>query len=206
MEWWRGAQRRATRGRFGLHCVSSRKLRRMDSMEVNKGVAAVLVAGIAFFVTGTIGDMLVRSHRPHEPAFKIEIAAPATAPAAAPAALNPIGPLLASADAAAGETIAKRQCASCHTFTEGGKNSVGPNLYGIVGGPRAEGHAGFGYSAPLKAKVGSWTYEELNAWLNKPAAFAPGTRMAFAGLNSEKQRADLIAYLRSLSHNPVPLP
>jgi len=58
----------------------------------------------------------------------------------------------------------------------------------------------------LKAKVGSWTYEELNAWLNKPAAFAPGTRMAFAGLNSEKQRADLIAYLRSLSHNPVPLP
>jgi len=178
----------------------------MDSMEVNKGVAAVLIAGIAFFISGTIGDLLVRYHRPHEPAFKIEIAAAAPAPGAAPVVLNPIGPLLASADAAAGETIAKRQCASCHTFTDGGKNSVGPNLYGIVGEPRAEGHAGFGYSASLKAKVGKWTYEELNAWLNKPATFAPGTRMAFAGLNSEKQRADVIAYLRTLAASPVPLP
>ena len=178
----------------------------MDSMELNKGVAAVLVAGIAFFVTGWIGDILVRSHRPHEPAIKIEVAAPAAGPAAAPAVLNPIGPLLSAADPVAGEGIAKRQCASCHTFTEGGKNGVGPNLYNVVGQPRAEGHEGFSYSAGLKGKVGNWSYEDLNAWLNKPAAFSPGTRMAFAGVSSEKQRADLIAYLRTLSKSPAPLP
>ncbi len=179
----------------------------MDSMEVNKGVAAVLVAGIAFFVTGTIGDKLVRSHAPHEPAIKIEVTAAAPTEAApAPAALTPIGPLLASADAAAGESIVKKQCASCHTFTEGGKNMVGPNLYNVVGQPRAEGKGGFSFSPALKAKGGNWTYEDLNAWLHKPSAFVPGTRMAFAGINSDKQRADVIAYLRTLSANPVPLP
>lgn len=179
----------------------------MDSMELNKGVAAVLVAGIAFFITGTIGDMLVRSHRPHEPAIKIEVAAAAPAAgAAAPAALNPIGPMLASADAAAGEGIAKRQCASCHTFTEGGKNGVGPNLYGVVGEERGADRGGFAFSDAMKKKAGKWSYEDLNAWLHKPAAFVPGTRMAFAGINSDKQRADVIAYLRSLSKNPVPLP
>lgn len=178
----------------------------MDSMELNKGVAAVLVAGIAFFVTGTIGDILVKSHRPHEPAFKIEVAAPMPAPGSAPVALNPIGPLLAAADVAAGEGIAKRQCASCHTFTDGGKNGVGPNIYNTIGEPRGEGRAGFNFSAALKGKTGAWGYEDLNAWLHKPAAYAPGTRMAFAGINSEKQRADLIAYLRTLSKSPVPLP
>lgn len=178
----------------------------MDSMEVNKGVAAVLVAGIAFFITGTIGDILVKAHRPREPAFKIEIAAPAAAPGAAPVVLNPISPLLASADVAAGETIAKRQCVSCHTFTEGGKNGVGPNIYNTLGQPRAEGRAGFNFSAAVKGKPGAWGYEDLNAWLAKPASFAPGTRMAFAGINSEKQRADVIAYLRTLSASPVPLP
>ena len=178
----------------------------MDCIEVNKGVAAVLVVGIAFFVTGTIGDILVKSHRPHEPAFKIEIAAPMAAPGAAPAVLNPIGPLLASADVAVGETIAKRQCASCHTFVDGGKNGVGPNIYNTIGQPRAEGRADFNFSAAIKGKAGTWGYEDLNAWLAKPTTFAPGTRMAFAGLNSEKQRADVIAYLRTLSASPVPLP
>ncbi|MSP05358.1 MAG: cytochrome c family protein [Acetobacteraceae bacterium] len=179
----------------------------MDSMEVNKGVAAILVAGIAFFVTGTIGDMLVKAHKPREPAIKIEIAAPAGtgAPAAAPAAPTPIGPLMASADATAGETIAKRQCLSCHTFTEGGKNGVGPNLYNVLGSAHAAA-GGFNFSNALKGKPGNWTFEEMNAWLQKPTAFVPGTRMAFAGINSEKQRADVLAYLRSLSKNPVPLP
>lgn len=177
----------------------------MDSMEVNKGVAALLVAGIVFFVTGTIGDMLVRSHRPKEPAIKIEIAAPAASPSAVPVPLAPIAPLMASADAANGETLAKRQCASCHTFTEGGKNGVGPNLYNVVGRAHA-GTDGFNFSNALKGKPGNWTFEDMNAWLQKPVAFAPGTRMAFAGLNSEKQRADVLAYLRSLSKNPVPLP
>jgi len=178
----------------------------MDSMEVNKGVAAILVAGIAFFVTGMVADGLVSSHKPQEPAIKVEVAAAAPAAgAAAPAALTPIGPLLASADAANGANLAKRQCGSCHTFDEGGKNGLGPNLYSVLGRERGS-EAGFNYSSALKGKTGAWTYEDLNAWLHKPSSFISGSRMAFAGINSDKQRADVIAYLRSLSKNPQPLP
>ena len=105
-----------------------------------------------------------------------------------------------------GRAVANRICAACHSFNEGGRNAVGPNLYGVVGGPHAH-REDFNYSAGMKGLHDkTWDYEALNAFLNKPAAAVPGTRMAFAGLNQAKQRADVIAYLRSLSANPVPLP
>ena len=179
----------------------------MDSMEINKGMAAVLVAGIVFFLTGLIGVHLVTEERPAKVAIAIQ-GAPAAEPAAAaakPEELPPIAPLLAKADVATGESTVKKLCSSCHTFTEGGKAGVGPNLYGVVGGPHAH-MEGFNYSAGMKAKTGNWTFDELNAWLKKPSAYVQGTRMAFAGINNDQQRADVIAYLRSLSANPVPLP
>jgi cytochrome c len=178
----------------------------MDSMEVNKGIAAILVAGILFFLTGLIGDALVRERLPEKTVLNIAAAPAASgAGAAQPAALPPIAPLLASADPAAGEAIAKKVCVACHTFTKGGKSGVGPNLYGVVGAPH--GHMeGFNYTAGLKAKQGPWTYEELNEWLRKPNSYVPGTRMAFAGINSDKQRADIIDWLRTLSDNHEPLP
>jgi cytochrome c len=130
---------------------------------------------------------------------------PAGAAPAQEAKPQPIGPLLASADPAAGDALTKKLCAACHTFNEGGKAGVGPNLFGVVGAPH--GHMeGFAYSSALKGKQGPWNYDELNEWLTKPSAYAPGTKMTFAGLSSEKQRADVIAYLRTLSHNPEPLP
>ncbi len=179
----------------------------MDSLAVNKACAAVLVAGIAFMLSSLIADGLVHPTKLAKSAIEIAgVAAPAVAPAgggnAGPA---PIAPLLASADPAAGESYAKKVCAACHSFNDGGKAAVGPNLYGVVGGPHAH-MAGFNYSDAIKAKTGPWTYDELNEWLYKPAAYAPGTRMAFAGIPNDKTRADVIDYLHTLSPSPVPLP
>ena len=173
----------------------------MANMEVNKAFAAVLTAGIAFMVTGLVGQQLVHVERPHESAIQIgEVAAAQStqAPAAETPALEPITPLLANASVQNGEVLAKRLCASCHSFNEGGKNGVGPNLHGVIGSPH--GHAeGFSYSAALKGKSEPWGYENMNAWLLKPGAYAAGTRMAFAGIGNTSQRADVIAYLKSIS-------
>jgi cytochrome c len=179
----------------------------MDSMEVNKGIAAALVVGIVFFLTGLIGDKLVTETVPSKPALEIKgAAAPASAEAAKPAPLAPISPLLASADPAAGEAYTKKVCTVCHTFNEGGRPLVGPNLYGVVAAPH-DHEEGFAYSPALeKLKGQPWTYEALNEWLFNPSKVAPGTRMTFAGIPSAKDRANVIAYLRTLSKTPAALP
>ena len=105
----------------------------------------------------------------------------------------------------AGGAVVAPGASSIEANAEGGKAGVGPNLYGVVGHDRAS-IAGFAYSNGLKAKAGAWTFEDLNIWLKKPTVFAAGTKMAFAGINSDKQRADVIAYLRGLSKSPVALP
>lgn len=113
-----------------------------------------------------------------------------------------LGFLLASADPAAGETVMRRQCATCHTADEGGANGTGPNLHGIVGRPVAAAGTGFAYSGALSGIGGNWTYEQLNDWLTNPGSFARGTSMAYAGLRSPRRDADrvnLIAYLASVT-------
>ncbi len=134
-------------------------------------------------------------------------AAVAAAPAPAvpvAAAAGDIGPRLAAANAAAGLTLRVR-CQTCHTFDNGGANRVGPNLWNVVG--RDKGNvAGFMYSEAMKVAPGNWTYAELDAFLTAPAKHTPGTRMAFAGIASATDRANLIGHLRSLSTSPLPLP
>jgi cytochrome c len=176
-------------------------------MEVNKGIAAVLVGGIIFFITGMLGDILVRQTPLEKSALAIAAAPAASAGTpAAPAGPGDITALLATADVKAGEQFTHRVCIACHTFDKGGKNGVGPNLYGVVGGPH-DHEASFNYSPAMEKYKGQpWTFDALNHWLYKPSAYAPGTRMSFAGITSDKQRADVIGYLRTLSDNPVPLP
>lgn len=178
----------------------------MHSLEGNKIVAAVLTAGITFAVAGVIGRLVVHPTTPHEPAIAMggEAVQQAAAPAAAPA-LEPITPLLANANVQNGQTLVQRQCSSCHTFNEGGPNRVGPNLYGIVGNKHAHAE-GFNYSGAIRGMESKpWTYEDLNAWIANPRNYAPGNRMSFAGLSNAQQRADVIAYLRSISPNaPAP--
>ncbi|MCS6890306.1 MAG: cytochrome c family protein [Rhodovarius sp.] len=183
----------------------------MANLELNKLFAAPLVAGVVFMGAGFIGELIVHPKTPKQPAIALgsaptqQAAAPAAQPAAA-RAVEPISPLLASANLENGRALAQRLCASCHTFNEGGRNGVGPNLWNIVN----KGHAqvpGFNYSPANRALADKpWDYEALNAFLAAPAQAMPGTRMAFAGIPNAQQRADVILYLRSLSPNPAPLP
>jgi cytochrome c len=179
------------------------------SLEFNKAAAAVLTAGITFMIAGVVADGLVSPKRLHHAAIatgSAPAAAPAAAAPAAAPALEPIGPLLAAASADSGRQIAQRACASCHNFVQGGPNGVGPNLYGVLNAPHAR-QPGFNYSAANRALSDKlWDYEALNAFIAKPATAMPGTRMAFAGLANNAQRADVIAFLRSLAPSPAPLP
>jgi len=173
---------------------------------MNKIFAAILTAGVTFGMAGVVGRLIVHPTTPKEAA--IQIGEPAAAPvAAAPAApaLEPITPLLAAANVQNGQQLAQRQCASCHSFNEGGRSGVGPNLYGIIGAKHAHA-AGFNYSAAIRAMADKpWTYEEMNAWIANPRGYAPGNKMTYAGMASVPNRADLIAYLRSISPNaPAP--
>ncbi len=180
----------------------------VHSLEGNKLVAAVLTAGVTLGLCGVVASLLVRPHVPHEAHIAIAGAeGGATHAAAAPAApaIEPIGPLLANADVAKGQQLVRRLCASCHTFNEGGRAGVGPNLFGVVGGPHAH-MEGFNYSPALRGMHDKpWSYEELNHWIASPRTYAPGNRMSFGGISNVQQRADVIAYLRSISPNaPAP--
>lgn len=167
------------------------------------------------------GELLYHPKEIEEPAYPLleteEMAATesgAEAPAAETPAAEPeatpagggedIEALLASADQDAGAKVSKK-CAACHSFDKGGPNKVGPNLWDVVGRTVAS-HDGFSYSGALTDVGGDWSYDKLNTFLTKPKDFAPGTKMSFAGLKSAEDRANIIAFLRSLSDDPKPLP
>lgn len=177
-----------------------------NSLEMNKIFAAILTAGVTFGAAGLIGRLIVHPTPLKESAIQIgePVQVQAVAAIAAPA-LEPITPLLAAANVQAGQQLAQRQCASCHSLNEGGRNGVGPNLYGIIGAKHAHA-AGFNYSAAIRAMADKpWTYEDMNAWIANPRGYAPGNKMTYAGMASLQNRADLIAYLRSISPNaPAP--
>jgi cytochrome c len=192
----------------------------MDKFTVNKIAGATLAALLALFGLNTLVDMTYprgRSLDGHgKPAAELQIArdwqagaplqvpsAPA-APVAAPEPEKPIAALLAAAKPEDGKAIAKK-CAACHSFEKGGKANVGPDLYGVLGRPIGS-FPGFGYSPAIKGHGGEWTFDLLNCYLKSPAACIPNNKMGFPGLPNAEERAAVIAYLRTLSDNPVPLP
>ncbi len=172
----------------------------------NTIAGCVLASALFAMVVGKVSNALVHPHKLEKPALAVADTAPAAtaAPAAAPD-IPPIGPLLAGANVEAGKTLFQRQCFTCHTIDKGGANKVGPNLWNIVGRKKAS-HEGFSYSSALQAKGGDWTYEDIDHMIFKPTAYVRGTKMAFAGLPKEPDRANIIAYLRTMADTPQPLP
>ena len=177
----------------------------MDSMEKNKIFAAVLCAGIVAMLAGFVAKELVHAKPLDKDAVAIEsMEGAAPAGAAAVAMPDPIMDLIATADIAKGEKLHKA-CAACHSFNQGGPDKVGPNLYGVVGRPMAS-EKGFAYSSGLSGFGGAWEYEDLNFFLWKPKTYISGTKMNFAGLKKAKDRAAIIAWLRTQGSSSFPLP
>ena len=178
----------------------------MDGFEMNKVLGAILGTLLFTLSLSIFSGALFTPKKPEKPGY--DIAVTETGPGTAAAATQPDEPiekLLASANVEKGATVAKK-CLACHDFAKGGPNKVGPNLWGVL--DRDKGAvSGFAYSSSFKQKMsGRWTIDDLNKYLLNPKAMVPGTSMAFIGLNKGNERADVLAYLNSLSDSPKPLP
>jgi len=176
----------------------------MNSFEVNKVLGAVLGALLFAAGSGFVAELIYHPKPAGKAGYDLPEPEPQTAAAAPEAKVEPIAVRLASANVEKGEGGTKA-CRACHNFEKGGPNKVGPDLYGVVERPKG-GHAGFEYSAALKGKGGTWTYDDLDAFLTSPKGYAPGTKMAYAGITSPQERANVIAYLRTNADTPKPLP
>ena len=179
----------------------------MDNLKTNKILAGFLLAGLLAMGGGKIAEILVPDHELDENAYPVEIkqvadSGQATTPVNQ--GPEPILALLASADIEAGIKVAKK-CTACHEFDADGKNKTGPMLWNIVNAGKGM-KDGFKYSDALVGMGGAWDYDALNAFLYKPKAYIKGTKMNFVGLKKPSDRANMIAYLRSLADTPVVLP
>ncbi len=180
----------------------------MDSFQFNKIIGALLGTVFVVFSITLVADALFAAHSPENPGYIIEAAEGGGEGGEAPEVEEvSIATLLQDADPAAGEA-SFRKCQACHTAEQGGANKVGPNLWDIVNRPIAS-HEGFSYSSAMQefaTSEGEWDYEHLNGFLLNPRGYVSGTAMAFAGLKKDDERANVIAYLRTLSDSPAPLP
>ena len=181
----------------------------MDSFEINKIVAAVLMVALLVIGIGKLSDVIFHVEKPETPGYAVEVEAVTTVSASSSSTeveKIDIAALMAMGDIATGEKVFKK-CAACHSIVKGGKNNIGPALYNVVG--RKMGSiSDYKYSKALIAygEEKEWTFEELNGFLTKPSKWIKNGKMAFAGLRKESDRASVIKYLNENSDSPLPLP
>ena len=179
----------------------------MDSFEINKIVAAILLVALLIIGLSKVSNVIFFVEKPKVPGYSIEVeqvSSDVLTASEAKEEIVDIVALMALGDVASGEKIFKK-CAACHSIVKGGKNRIGPALYNVVGREVAA-ISDYKYSKALDAYEKSWSFEELNGYLIKPAKWIKGTKMAFAGLRKEKDRASVIKYLNQNSDSPLPLP
>ncbi len=179
----------------------------MDSFELNKIIAAVLMVALLVIGIGKLSNIIFHVEKPKTPGYAVEVQQAKTVSSSAETAVVEkidIAALMAMGDIAAGEKVFKK-CAACHSIIKGGKNNIGPALWNVVG-RKTGAVTDYKYSKALASFNKEWTFEELNGYLIKPAKWIKGTKMAFAGLRKEKDRASVIKYLNQNSDSPVPLP
>lgn len=179
----------------------------MKDLESNKVMAAILVASLVALFVGKVANFLYHPVDSGKRGFSVAVADQNSTNEVVEAKVEEqidIALLMASASVDAGKK-GFRKCAACHTIEKGGKNKVGPALYNTLGMPFAS-HADYNYSKALKEKGGNWGYEEMFTFLKKPKKYIPGTKMSFAGIRKPEDIADLVAYLRVNTDNPIPLP
>ena len=181
----------------------------MDSFEINKIVAAILMVALLIIGIGKLSDVIFHVEKPKTPGYAVEVEQAVVTNAQSTLRNHEekidIAALMAMGDIATGEKVFKK-CAACHSIIKGGKNAIGPALYNVVGRKIGVQLNDYKYSKALSEYGKEWTFEELNGYLIKPAKWIKGTKMAFAGLRKEKDRASVILYLNQNSDNPLPLP
>ena len=179
----------------------------MDSFEINKIIAAILMVALLIIGISKVSDLVFYVEKPETPGYIVEtdqILKVDDPNVKVVEAKVDIAALMALGDVNSGEKIFKK-CAACHSIVKGGKNNIGPALYNVVG--RKVGLiSDYKYSKAMSEYKKAWTFEELNGYLIKPAKWIKGTKMSFAGLRKEKDRASVIKYLNQNSDNPLPLP
>ena len=179
----------------------------MDSFEINKIIAAVLLVALLVIGIGKVSNILFYVEKPKTPGYAVEVEQASGSSITTTEVVEKvvdIAALMALGDVASGEKIFKK-CAACHSISKGGKHKIGPALYNVVG-RKVGGVEDYKYSKALIAYEKEWTFEELNGFLIKPAKHIKGTKMAYAGLRKEADRASVIKYLNSNSDSPLPLP
>tara|TARA_Y100000389_G_scaffold146600_1_gene145332 strand:+ start:415 stop:954 length:540 start_codon:yes stop_codon:yes gene_type:complete len=179
----------------------------MDSFELNKIIAAILLVALLVIGIGKLSNVIFYVDKPETPGYAIKVEQTSSISTTSTEQIEEkidIAALMAMGDIGDGEKIFKK-CAACHSIIKGGKNKIGPALYNVVG-RKIGGVSEYKYSKALLAYEKEWTFEELNGFLIKPAKWIKGTKMAYAGLRKEKDRASVIKYLNQNSDNPLPLP